>query len=297
MLDVTLDCIVGGIQRYGGISNYWSRLIRHCSYNEEINFNLIVPARLSSPQLIDEVSLVACESLVREKIPPLISRYCDVVRDNRSGIFHSSYYRVPDDRNSLAVVTVYDFIYERFVNGVSRLVHSFQKRRSILRADLILCISESTREDMLNMVPNVDESRVRVVPLGIDLREFYPTLGFDLASQHRCNEILYVGQRRGYKRFDLAVKSLAQCHDFVLSIVGPELSSNEIADLNRYLGKRWIYYGAVSMDKLRDLYSKSAAFIFPSDYEGFGLPILEAMACGLTCFDFSHHGHLETGFG
>ena len=94
------------------------------------------------------------------------------------------------------------------------------------------------------------------------------------------NNLLFVGNRSGYKRFDLAVESLKNIEELGLSIVGPPLSKKETQYLSDNLKNRWIYLGFLSKDSLRKVYSNSFAFIFPSDEEGFGLPILEAMSSG-----------------
>ena len=64
-----------------------------------------------------------------------------------------------------------------------------------------------------------------------------------------------------------------------LAIVGPPLADKEKAQLELALPGRWVECGGVGDNALRRLYSDAYAFMFPSDYEGFGLPILEAMAC------------------
>ena len=81
-------------------------------------------------------------------------------------LFHTSYYRVPRSNRATYRVSTYDFTYERYRTGLARLVHSRQKRASIRRADAVLCISESTRSDLLEFCPTVDPARVHVHPPG-----------------------------------------------------------------------------------------------------------------------------------
>jgi mannosyltransferase len=176
------------------------------------------------------------------------------------------------------VVTVYDFIYERFSDGPARWVHSWQKDRAIRRADAVICISHATRADVLRYVPSVNPARLHVVHLGVDQDTFFPETPDERSTLE--NVVLYVGQRRAHKRFDLAVASLTQCRELSLGIVGPPLSADETEVLDARLAGRWHFFGSVPASRLRQLYSAVFAFIFPSDYEGFGLPVLEAMACG-----------------
>lgn len=275
-LTVTLDGIVFGLQTYGGISNYWGRLLRHMDALPDIESQMVFPKRLRYAEYDANWHLKSSTS--KEVVPTGFSRYLDVRDARPCDVFHSSYFRVPTSRSTRYVVTVYDFIYERYRHGPARWVHSLQKLRSIKRADAVICISHATRDDVLHYVPGVDPSRVHVVYLGVDRDTFFPdhTSPIDKLG----NMVLYVGQRGGYKRFDLAVGALAQCPDLSLGIVGPIPSQREVELLESRLHGRWHSFGPVSSSRLRELYSTAFAFIFPSDYEGFGLPILEAMACG-----------------
>jgi mannosyltransferase len=275
-LSVTLDAIVFGLQAYGGISNYWDRLIAYMDAAPNVDSHVVLPRRIQyagyNPQSHPH------SSTRTELIPPSVSRYLYVRSDGPCDVFHSSYFRLPMTRSCRYVVTVYDFIYERFGHGLARWVHSHQKRQSIRHADAVICISRATRTDVLHYVPDVEPSRVHVVHLGVDHKAFFPEHHGE--SSELENVVLYVGQRRAHKRFDLAVEAIAQCGDLSLGIVGPPLSPEEVEWLESRLRGRWRFFGSVPSSRLRQLYSAAFAFIFPSDYEGFGLPILESMACG-----------------
>lgn len=275
-LQVTLDGIVFGLQTYGGISNYWGRLIQHLDGLPQVQCHNVLPKRIRYAEYNNDWTHKS--SVVRENLPNVLSRYADIKDLNSNHVFHSSYYRVPENKSVRYVVTVYDFIHERYRHGPARWVHSFQKLRSIRLADAVICISNATRDDVLRYAGDVDPGKVRVVYLGVDQDTFYQDRNGHAASLE--NMVLYVGQRARYKRFDLAVDALAHCPELTLGIVGPVLSQEEVAFLNSRLHSRWHSFGPVSSSRLRELYSNAFAFIFPSDYEGFGLPILEAMACG-----------------
>jgi mannosyltransferase len=124
----------------------------------------------------------------------------------------------------------------------------------------------------------VETSKLHVIHLGVDTGSFYPEPS--LASQANQQTVLFVGQRGGYKRFDLAVEAICASPRLSLGVVGPKLSDAERSLLQERLCSRWREFGPVSNFELHKLYSTAFAFIYPSDYEGFGLPILEAMACG-----------------
>jgi glycosyltransferase involved in cell wall biosynthesis len=158
---------------------------------------------------------------------------------------------------------------------------TIEKKKSILAADFVICISESTRLDLLNHI-SIDESRVKVVPLSAD-SFFYQTTGLR-KSQHNPF-FLYVGQRSGYKNFLLLLKAFSHlpstCGEFNLHVFGGGPFSSEelrlISDLA--LANRVIKVDGDD-EALKTQYHLAHAFVYPSLYEGFGIPILEAMAVG-----------------
>lgn len=273
---LTLDCIIFGLQRFGGISNYWAQLIGSAIRDPSFSTHLLLPKHLLYCDFTAQ--WLECPDISRERIAPQLSRYWLAQARVGGSVFHTSYYRVPVRRVHKYVVTAYDFTYERHRSGLARGVHSIQKRRSILQADAVICISESTRRDVLEFCPGVDASRLHVVHLGVNRTAFFPDIAACAAGN--ASQVLFVGQRGGYKRFDLAIEALRITPRLSLGIVGPALSDLERASLRKALGDRWVEHGPVGTNELRRLYASSYAFIFPSDYEGFGLPVLEAMACG-----------------
>lgn len=275
-INVTFDAIAFGLQKRGGISNYWNRLVREMSKNKKISSEIIFPKKINYADF--DKDYYHRLNYRNDKLPNSLSRYLKVKSNTTSDIFHTSYYRQPKKKNTKYIVTVYDFIYERYSSGPKRLIHSFQKFQSIKNADAVICISKSTLNDVRKFLPEINPSLLHVVHLGIDRNDFFPEKNSNFNNLNKY--VLYVGQRVGYKRFDLAIQALSLCSNLTLGIVGPPLSHQEIDLLNKKLLGRWHLFGSVSNEKLRTLYSNSLAFIFPSDYEGFGLPILEAMACG-----------------
>lgn len=272
---VLLDCIIFGLQQFGGISNYWAKLLMYVAVEPALDCKLILPKRI---RYTDFDTLGAARIPARrERLDPRITRYLGA-RGDDGGVFHTSYYRLPQQRVDKYVVSVYDFTYERYRTGLARFIHNRQKMYSIQRADAVLCISESTRRDVIEFCPEVDVARLHVIHLGVDGKVFYQES--TIQSDAFEKTVLFVGQRVGYKRFDLAVEAVVQSPRLSLGIVGPALTDHERRFLQKRLGMRWHDFGPVSTVDLRRLYSSSFAFIFPSDYEGFGLPILEAMACG-----------------
>ena len=289
---VSLDCIIFGLQRVGGISNYWTKLIEFAMSSRRLDTRLLMPARTLGAAL--PAAWTGGPATWHEHASPRLTRYVGARVPPGTGVFHTSYYRIPRGKVAAYVVSAYDFTYERYRSGLARLVHAKQKLASIRRADAVLCISESTRRDLLEYCPAADPTKLHVTHLGVDHQAFFPEARRD---QSMADVLLFVGQRDQYKRFDLAVEAVRRSPRLRLGIVGPELTGAEREALREALGPRWQEFGRVSPSALRVLYSSAFAFVFPSDYEGFGLPVLEAMACGCPVVAANRSSLPEVGGG
>lgn len=162
------------------------------------------------------------------------------------------------------------------------------------RADLIAADSEQSRRDVIEFV-GVPAERVRVVHLGVDHETFYRrAVPAEFLERHRLERarpyILYVGSedpRKNLRRLLDAVGKVAQCFpDVQLLKVGAARFGAERQRLLAYVRERGLqphvrFYDRVSDQELALFYNLATVFAFPSLYEGFGLPALEAMACGL----------------
>ncbi len=187
-----------------------------------------------------------------------------------------SKYRCP------VVLTVWDMIHELFSEQMdSSGQQAEEKRQAILAAEAIICISENTKTDLLKLYPLVEE-KITVTYLASEI---------DARFSHGPEPVpsrpyyLYVGGRAGYKNFDGLLSALAKAisvrPDITLCVVGFPFSETEaklIAELN--LTDHIEHYGCAGDNHLAKLYRCSVAFVYPSLYEGFGIPPLEAMSCG-----------------
>lgn len=270
-MNIAFDGIIFGLQPVGGISTYSREMVARLARDHGEAATLELPRVVRATcrdALLDLPMMVR-----RDWRPNALARYRPCATD--ASLLHSSYYRPPARRQTRSVITVYDFIYERYVSGPARAVHGWQKRRACRRADAIACISASTRNDLLEMYPEIDPARAFITPLAAALDRFFVVESEPIWS----GSVVFVGQRAGYKRFDLAVAAVAAA-GLALVIVGEALSPDEVALLQRRLPERWNALGRVDDGALRTLYASAFALIYPSDYEGFGLPLLEAQACG-----------------
>jgi len=204
----------------------------------------------------------------------LFERYRDVAIRGQYSAFHSTYYRVPDSKRLPVITTVHDFTYERYAKGMRRGIHTWQKHRAIRRAQAVICVSESTRADLLNFVPSVEESAVVVIPNGVS--EDYAPLNVPVEEQ-----VLFVGARGGYKNFRSLVRAVSGLSDLELVCVGGgAFNSLELAELERLMPGRYRHAGFLTNEQLNLEYNRSLCLVYPSCYEGFGIPVLEAMRAG-----------------
>lgn len=189
------------------------------------------------------------------------------------------------------VLTIYDMIHEKFPSEfASNDKTANNKRRAALSADHIICISESTRRDVIDIL-GVKPDKTSVVYLGFNF--FSPSLHVRSELNRYCKTpyLLYVGQRSGYKNFERFMrayggsKRLSQSFNIV-AFGGGALTFYELALIDSLgINQDAIFQLSGNDQLLGYLYKNASAFIYPSLYEGFGIPPLEAMShdCPVVC--------------
>ena len=166
-------------------------------------------------------------------------------------IFHSSYFRVLPQAGVHNVTTVHDLTYHFYRKGLPKAVHLWEEARALKHSEAIICISENTKRDLLTFYPWVKEETIHVIYNGVS-DDFYP-----IKNIEKKGYLLFIGNSSvGYKRYDIAQE--------VAKRTGLEL----VAARN------------VTSEELNKLYNEALCLLYPSDYEGFGLPILEAQKAG-----------------
>ncbi|MBE3128196.1 MAG: glycosyltransferase family 4 protein, partial [Actinobacteria bacterium] len=230
----------------------------------------------------------------KSKIPLKIKRYLSLKNIDKSyNVFHSSYYRYAKG-NIKNVITVYDFMYEKYLNkyNFKRTIHGLQKYLAIKHSDYIIGISKNTLEDMLKHFPEFKNKKMCVVYLGIS-DDFYPIKNKNNSIKIKNQELFYnsyffyFGNRRGYKNFGLLIKAysnLMKNNKNIPKLIvagGGSFNKEEMKLLReKEVLSNITKLKEIDNNELNLLYNYCSGFIYPSLYEGFGMPVLEAMQAG-----------------
>lgn len=202
-------------------------------------------------------------------------------------VFHSVHLIVPPQRRGVPVLTVHDLREFR----LPRLYPHLQRFRSARiamarRARRVIAVSHSTRRDVLELM-GLDPDRVRVIHNGLDPRYRHPPAHQERAAvRSRLGltrpYVLVLGSRDPRKGMEDALEAFrrADLEGLDLVVAGSLSAEGERRAAAAGLGERLRLPGHLEDEALHALMAGAQAFLFPSLYEGFGLPVLEAMACG-----------------
>ena len=285
MTRILFDNIVFSLQKAGGVSCVWKELIERVQ--QKTGFESYFLDYKSGLNNISRNELLIENQFIinSDKIPVFLERYMNPTIDTFKSdyIFHSSYYRTCSSKHAKNITTVHDFVYEKYRTGMPRLVHQLQKKKAVFNSDAVICVSNNTKIDLLTLYPQLEEKKVFVVHNGVSSlfrkiqREKVPE-----SIQKLGNYVLYIGNRTdAHKNFNSLIYALEKREDINLVLIGGGiLNDSESTHLNNRIKNRYFHLGHCSNEELNTLYNFAFALVYPSVYEGFGIPVLEAQRAG-----------------
>ena len=241
---VVLDDIIFSRQLNGGISVYWREITRSIRTNIDLKAEIFASKKQG----------ILCDVSYKLEQPH---------------VFHSSYFRTTSNKKAVNILTVHDCIHKKRKNLRNIIFHFFLKSK-LKKSDLVICVSETTRNDLFKFYKKSLPKRVEVIYNGVDSN-------FKDLKLKREKKILFVGDRSWYKNFIYSIK-ISKLLNYSLIIVGKPLNKKEkkiIEDFN-------ITYSIltnISTKKLVSLYNTVSFLVYCSKYEGFGIPLIEAARC------------------
>ena len=285
-------------QKVGGISRYFVEVINRLS--QEPDFNVTLPLIYTqnkylkaSPYLNFDLDFDIINSHFLKNYAPKLyglnhKKAIHYLKNREYDIVHTTYYDnyfLPYLKNSHLVTTIHDLIHERGlynqqeINKKDNTVEN--RKKQVETASAIVAVSENTKKDLVDIL-NVSPEKVRVIYHGVSFN--VEELEKNVVRKIPQNYILYVGSRAKYKNFDrflsVAAELIRQNLDLYLVCTGGGEWSEEEKE---WIKKQGIDSKIINFDYVDDailysLYKYALCFIFPSLYEGFGIPILEAFA-------------------
>lgn len=279
-------------QQYGGVSRYHYQLIKELNKLKDVKS--ILSLKYSNNFYINEDKSFEVKKFFpnhkfyfKRTILDYINRLSTIpnLKKGDYDIFHPTYFGTYFLKHLNAkpfIVTVYDSIHEKYpeiINSIDRTLE--YKKEIISKANLILAISNSAKNDLINIY-KIPAEKIKVVYLAASINKNFALSKEQLSLPEKY--ILFVGNRDFYKNFKNFIQAIApllkeQKDLFLISAGGGGFSNDEIKYFRSMQIENKVIYKNADDASLATLYSNALAFIFPSLYEGFGIPALEAMNC------------------
>lgn len=298
-MNILLDPQIFIEQRYGGISRYYTEIFSRLSVQKIISVEL--PIYSSENEYFIESNLkkskykfqiyffnvlkklgISVRSRARKKNKKLLE---SAFLKQNFDLFIPTYYNdyfIEKIHKKPFVLTVYDMIHELFPEYFVNDPFFVSKNKLLLmeKATRIIAVSENTKKDILKIYPHINENKIDVVYHGNSI-----LVNMNIKVELPENYILFVGSRPNYKNFYFLARSIKNLLInnsglVLLCAGGGKFTTEEINFIKSLNLVNKIIQKNFKEDELGIFYKNAKCFVFPSAYEGFGIPVLESMACG-----------------
>lgn len=297
-MKVLYDHQIFSAQVYGGISRYFVELIKKFKDSNSVKSDLSILLTnnhyLINAELRQYLTFFPKYNFRgRVRLLNILNKLYSkrFLKYNTFDVFHPTYYDpyfIRHIGNKPFVLTVYDMIHEKFPKYFSKNDPTTKRKKYLAHnASKIIAISNSTKNDLMDIF-DVPEEKIKVIYLGYSSNQF-KNKGHETIELPQ-KFVLFVGGRQGYKNFELFIKSIApilqkkrEIH--IICTGGGTFTKKEICLFECLDISNQINQYSVADALLSQIYKKALFFIFPSLYEGFGLPVLEAFSnkCLVLC--------------
>ena len=293
-------------QNYGGPSRYFVNLVSNLNNIKDIDAKIFAPLHINNYLKLLQIkkNKFGVKVPYSEKINKFnkikktlnqINEYLNkfFIKKFNPDIYHStSYDRKPSFHSKKMVITIHDLIHELFRNDYGFSKNYLPKEFILKQASHIICVSENTKKDLINIY-NVDPSRVSVTHLATDFNILDNKRNYKNIIDSKY--FLFVGTRWKYKNFPNLLKAISinknlQKNFKLVLFGGGPLKKEEVTLINELkLDIENIIHTDGNENLLKSLYANAEFLIYPSKYEGFGIPILESFSqnCPVLCSNTS----------
>lgn len=294
-MKILLDNQIFCAQKFGGVSRYHIELAKQLT--NKFGDRVVIPVwYIRNVYLADYLNKPYREPHKEKKVSRWIDRIntAKVIMHlllKKYDVVHFTWYHsylMKFCNRQKIVITIHDMIQELYQTD-SLTVE--RKKRALYRADGIIAISENTKRDILNLYPDVPEDKIQVIYHGTNhLKAPSAPENFQLPEKY----VLYVGLRNTYKNAAILMKAMSNiCQSMddicLLFVGGGAFSEEEDMLLNELKIKDRVLQKNVTDEELSYIYRNAVCFVYPSKYEGFGFPVLEAFdnKCPVICSNTS----------
>jgi glycosyltransferase involved in cell wall biosynthesis len=299
-MKISFDPQIFSGQLYGGVSRYICELAFRISESSDAEVRVVAPMYLNkflnnlSKKIVIGFKSPFPYGFFRLQQRVISMLFGDLIlRFIKPNIIHETYYfKYPlGPKSASRVLTIHDMIHEKFKNHFP-YGDKISKHKAVAasRADHIICVSESTKIDVINIL-GIKPEKITVIHLGFSLMTYPNSFVRHSGRQY----LLYVGNRGGYKNFLPMLEAFATsemlCSKYdLICFGGGAFNVEELKAINALnLNPKNIIQVTGNDSNLANYYKNARAFVFPSLYEGFGIPPLEAMSygCPVVCSNTS----------